>query len=169
MNAVKAFILFDRPLPKELKKWFLDGLEAHSKCNGKDTLDSIFGYTNGQGKGNAYTKSDSKTPSAFFHMGFLLSIVENMKPIQAARLVNWRNQLSLNPKNISKEWSEKVKADAAANRTPFEIPLTNEQAKAILETYTSKRNKIAAGDVQKDLAKLDETLKKLARVIEKRG
>lgn len=154
MSALKAYISFDRPLPKGLKAWFLNGLELHAELNGKTTLDAIFGFTGKERQPNAYTRAQAETPRLLGIVDYLVCIVVDLKPTPAARLAVWLTKSRIDPENVAREWREVQKSTPVIPASLFEEANCRENALDILAMFTSQEDSLGKGGVEKDLTKL---------------
>ena len=157
MAAVRMFISADKPLPEELKKWFLDGLDKHEKKEGKTTLDSIYGYTREEKKSNAYTEAKAESPYLVM-LVVELSKIFKIQASGAARLAVWREQSTLDPKSVARKHREFVKANKTPDERLFDHVDYRERDLSFLLTFTEAAKRQHTNRVNKDLVEVQRAI-----------
>lgn len=168
MQAVQWFVRADKPLPADLKKWFLDGLEEHARREGGKTLDEIYGFRREEKKRNAF-KESTKELSDLAYLASLLVLITGMKISQASRLVVWREGSEVDPLSVDREYRRDNKKDMSAayyfwrevefsrrsepiDEWPYKLHVS------FLESFQKAADKIDAGHLDKELAALGRSL-----------
>lgn len=157
MAAVKMFISADKPLPEDLKKWFIEGLDKHEERGGKKTLDEIYGYTRKEKKRNAYTEAKADSP-------YLVMLVSELKKIfiiddaKAARLAVWREQSTLDPQSVTRKYRKHKEGSPPDNEHLYDQIDYREQDLSFLLTFTDAANRLCTGGVEKDLVEVQRAV-----------
>lgn len=153
MAAVRAFISCDRPLPKDLKKWFLDGLAQHEKHEGEKKLDEIYGFTNEEHQRSALTKSKAELPSLVSLVTILKTAVD-ISVSSAARLAVWYRESAIDPESVARKYRDQEdKISYLHDNVDY-----REHDLKILKSFTELANSLDTGDVVKDIAKLQKAV-----------